>query len=380
MVDAERIEQVIRNLVDNALKFTPEGGHVAVELSEGAASWVIGVRDDGRGISAEALPQVFDEFWQGESQGLERRQGPRPRPPDREAPGGASRRESSASRATGGIAGRPLRVELPKPGASGDRRRAAASPAPDLSGVEVVVVDDDVATVEAIGVALGRVGAIRRLAKSVPEALLLPRARDARRAGERHRPARSRRLGLDPHGARALRAPSRSILAIAVTGLRRPGGAPAHPPRGLRRLSREARGARRGDRSHRRSFALSSLPRLRLARRVLVLDDEPETAARAGRPAPEDGARGARGRATAQRRCARRAASGRSSILARASCAVSMRLALDRAPGDEGRTCRFRGIGGRWRGAGAGLRPRPLRRDRSIRTSLDRVLRFTEDM
>lgn len=68
-VDAERIDQVIRNLVDNALKFTPRGGRVAVELSESNASWRLAVRDDGRGVTAEALPHVFDEFWREERKG-----------------------------------------------------------------------------------------------------------------------------------------------------------------------------------------------------------------------------------------------------------------------------------------------------------------------
>jgi signal transduction histidine kinase len=62
--DAERIRQIINNLVDNAIKFTREGQiHVAV-YSEESDALVIEVSDSGIGISAEDRDKIFDSFWQ----------------------------------------------------------------------------------------------------------------------------------------------------------------------------------------------------------------------------------------------------------------------------------------------------------------------------
>ncbi|MGX4642599.1 hybrid sensor histidine kinase/response regulator [Massilia sp. SYSU DXS3249] len=65
MADRTRLDQVINNLLTNALKYTPAGGaiHVHVGAEEGQA--VLSVRDTGIGISAELLPRLFDIFTQG---------------------------------------------------------------------------------------------------------------------------------------------------------------------------------------------------------------------------------------------------------------------------------------------------------------------------
>ena len=65
--DAARMQQVVWNLVSNAVKFTPKGGHVGVTLSRDQSSIQIQVRDDGQGISADLLPHVFDRFRQADS-------------------------------------------------------------------------------------------------------------------------------------------------------------------------------------------------------------------------------------------------------------------------------------------------------------------------
>jgi PAS domain S-box-containing protein len=64
--DATRLEQVVANLISNAAKYTEPGGHIAVQVTHAGGEVVIGVRDDGIGISAHMLPRVFDLFAQAE--------------------------------------------------------------------------------------------------------------------------------------------------------------------------------------------------------------------------------------------------------------------------------------------------------------------------
>ena len=72
--DPVRLAQVVLNLLDNAAKYTPDGGSIEVELSVAGPVIEIQVRDNGIGIPAELLPHVFDLFQQGE-RSLDRRQG-----------------------------------------------------------------------------------------------------------------------------------------------------------------------------------------------------------------------------------------------------------------------------------------------------------------
>ncbi len=72
--DAVRIEQIVSNLLTNALKYTPPGGNVDVTVRREGETALIEVRDSGEGISATLLPHVFDLFVQGERT-LDRRAG-----------------------------------------------------------------------------------------------------------------------------------------------------------------------------------------------------------------------------------------------------------------------------------------------------------------
>ncbi|AVH66420.1 hybrid sensor histidine kinase/response regulator [Nostoc sp. 'Peltigera membranacea cyanobiont' 213] len=67
MGDSTRLQQVIWNLVSNAVKFTPRGGKVEVRLEQANGYAQIIVSDTGKGISAEFLPFVFDYFRQADS-------------------------------------------------------------------------------------------------------------------------------------------------------------------------------------------------------------------------------------------------------------------------------------------------------------------------
>jgi len=62
--DPVRLAQVFRNLIDNASKYTPEGGEIALDMTVFDDCAVVTVRDNGIGISAEALPAIFDLFMQ----------------------------------------------------------------------------------------------------------------------------------------------------------------------------------------------------------------------------------------------------------------------------------------------------------------------------
>lgn len=62
--DKERISQVISNLLDNAIKFTPPGGRIVVNLKKEKTHILVGVIDNGVGISAEEKSKIFDKFFQ----------------------------------------------------------------------------------------------------------------------------------------------------------------------------------------------------------------------------------------------------------------------------------------------------------------------------
>lgn len=62
--DEARLQQIVWNLLTNAIKFTPSGGRVTVEARTLDAAFEICVTDTGRGISAEFLPRLFDRFSQ----------------------------------------------------------------------------------------------------------------------------------------------------------------------------------------------------------------------------------------------------------------------------------------------------------------------------
>ncbi len=64
-VDVVRFEQVLRNLLSNALKFTPQGGVVRLGVATEGSEAVVRVEDTGSGIPADEIPRVFDRFFRG---------------------------------------------------------------------------------------------------------------------------------------------------------------------------------------------------------------------------------------------------------------------------------------------------------------------------
>ncbi|MBA2597851.1 MAG: HAMP domain-containing histidine kinase [Chloroflexia bacterium] len=68
-IDPVRVRQVLENLLDNALRHTPPGGTIRVEVQREGSAALFRVADTGRGIPAEALPHVFDRFWKSADSG-----------------------------------------------------------------------------------------------------------------------------------------------------------------------------------------------------------------------------------------------------------------------------------------------------------------------
>jgi len=63
VTDASLCQQIFGNLISNAIKYTPAGGHVRVEGQAGEGDWCVAVIDDGPGIPAESHERVFEPFF-----------------------------------------------------------------------------------------------------------------------------------------------------------------------------------------------------------------------------------------------------------------------------------------------------------------------------
>lgn len=176
--DATRLRQVVWNLLTNAIKFTHSGGRVEVRLARMDAHAEIEVTDNGEGIPADFLPFVFDRFRQADST-ITRRHGGL-------GLGLAMVRHlakmhdgSVRADSPGEGYGSTFAIRLPLH----ESAAALETPLPDpagpaeavLSGVQVLVVDDDRDALDMLSVALSEAGALVRTAQSVAEALALLR-------------------------------------------------------------------------------------------------------------------------------------------------------------------------------------------------------------
>ncbi|MES1023298.1 PAS domain S-box protein [Gloeocapsa sp. BRSZ] len=177
--DAARLQQIVWNLLTNAVKFTPHGGRVEVKLEKLASSSVqIQVSDTGKGIAPEFLPHVFDYFRQADSS-ITRKFGGlglglaivRHLV---ELHGGTVKADSQ-----GESKGATFSVTLPLPESkivdenSGDRIHYNDSDLP-LLGIRALIVDDEADMRELLVVTLEQYGAQVTAAASASEVLELP--------------------------------------------------------------------------------------------------------------------------------------------------------------------------------------------------------------
>jgi len=179
--DPDRLRQVVWNLLSNAIKFTPKGGRVQLALERVDSHVELSVSDTGRGIAREALPHVFERFWQSES-GTDRHHGGLGlglaivRHLIELHGGEVTVHSDGSGRGTCFTAKLPLMVTTEHMG-DGDRRHPAAAETMSngalarLDGLAILVVDDEPDANEMVQTLLVSQGAEVRVAASARQAL-----------------------------------------------------------------------------------------------------------------------------------------------------------------------------------------------------------------
>jgi len=174
--DATRLQQVMWNLLSNALKFTPAGGRIEIRLQRRGADAEVTVTDTGQGIDPALLPHIFDRFRQGDSSST--------RPQGGLGLGLAIARQlvelhhgTIRAESAGEGRGTIFTVTLPLTMAARPWSRGLAASALPVSMIEplrdlaVLVVDDDADAREALAMSLSQSGARVTTAASVADAM-----------------------------------------------------------------------------------------------------------------------------------------------------------------------------------------------------------------
>jgi len=178
--DPARLQQVVWNLLANAVKFSPRGGRVLLRLARADGQAIISVRDEGEGIAPEFLPHIFEPFRQADGTSTR-------------AYGGLGlglaivhdvvelHRGTIEVESKGKGQGATFTVKLPLVGAPSEAARGVARqpalpreefrPGPSLQGVRVLLVDDDAGARESVTAVLEQSGASVRAVESAAEAV-----------------------------------------------------------------------------------------------------------------------------------------------------------------------------------------------------------------
>jgi len=179
--DSQRLQQMVWNLLTNAVKFTPSGGSIEIIYERVDTGVEIIVKDTGNGIAPEFLPHVFDRFRQADSSST--------RTHDGLGLGLAIVRHlaelhgGSVSVASDGIGtGSTFTIALPVTLTAGSSEPVAehksngtkpdGGPVKKLDGIRVLIVDDDADAAGMLQFALGAAGAEVRTSSSVPDAFI----------------------------------------------------------------------------------------------------------------------------------------------------------------------------------------------------------------
>ena len=167
--DPNRLQQVMSNLLTNAIKFTPPNGHINVRLTQANAHAQITVSDNGQGISDEFLPFVFDSFRQANSTGARKYNGlglglsiVRNIV---EMHGGTIQAQSHGEgQGTSFIVSIPLMLSRntktvrPNDAQRPSEKAAGFIDSPELTGLRILIVDDEADAVEMLGAILEQCG------------------------------------------------------------------------------------------------------------------------------------------------------------------------------------------------------------------------------
>jgi PAS domain S-box-containing protein len=180
--DPVRLTQIFDNLLNNAIRYTPDGGHIWLEAAAEGDECVIRVRDSGIGIPGDLLPHIFDPFAQGQRD-LDRSEGGL-------GIGLTVARQlvvlhhgDLEARSAGVDQGSEFVVRLPQgdgPAGRGDAESPGLEPAvanPPLRPIRVLIVDDNVDAAQSLTLLLEYFGIVVETAADGPQGLEL--ARDA---------------------------------------------------------------------------------------------------------------------------------------------------------------------------------------------------------
>ncbi len=170
--DGDRLLQVFWNILSNAVKFTDGDGRISIRVVTADGRVRVAISDTGRGISADFLPQVFERFKQADPSAARRHGGL--------GLGLALVREivhlhggtvSAESAGLGGGTTFTVTLPLPLPVASEHRAERARPDRPALTGVRILVLEDDPDAREIVATTITDAGAVVTAVGSVAEAL-----------------------------------------------------------------------------------------------------------------------------------------------------------------------------------------------------------------